>query len=1128
MKKFRILSVCMLIVGLNAFAQTTLHVPAGYASIQAAVNAASSPLDVIQVAAGTYSLPVSISKSLTLRGPNAGISGTGARVAEAELFNAPVQVSGNVQVRIEGFRFFQNSNANEACLLGGSASVQLKNSVFERSGLLAGANSRSISIAAGSGTKTIEGNLFTGDVSGGLFSTHRTWNSGIYLNGNGSTVNLLNNSFRNCRTAINLDDFNAGISLNANTFENNGTHLSFGGVTPTSGQFILGANHFTNVNAALVNLSNVNDNFRLDITSSTIAGSNFSALPLSSLFQLEQTMFHRGRSGRKGLVTYVGNRQYVVSVNPSIQAAINYGQSGQTIHVGPGTYNENIHLNKKIDILGSGSGSDPAAATIITQNASSASDATSGVLQLNASGSSGSPLTIRDIRITANGIAGISVGKFSQSSGVLVEHVLLENVSVWGSNRTNPCTELERGLYVDKTSSLRNLMVNNCAFNQFDYGWYLHKEMNAEGSVVQDISVRGTEFNDNILKALYAEKLGNALFDGCRVMNNGDQAWAANGCDQFRAYLGGFDVNLKAGNYQNISIRNSEFTGNGTGQSRDGSALTLKARSDAPTYSGFPASLTGVNIENCLISGNERGVRFVGTGPLSAALVRNNSIQGNNRQYSGNDGSAYGNIINSTSATISATCNWLGSDQPSVIASGIAGAVTFSPFLLNGTDGNTATGFQPSASCGEALPCAFTLVCSNQGKMFNGGEISAARSNTALALTPQKNDASGSINFFSLGFGGSITLKSTCPVKNGSGNDITVWETTFGTVSVNNLSERARVYASQDGINYYLMGTATYDGSFDLQSAGLAQASYFRIVDATSAISGQSASADGYDVDGIEVLNGYSGETTPAPIELGAATSVCNFSQGKMKNNGSISASRSLASNALGLPQNDQTINFVSLGFGGEICLKFDFAVFDGPGGELKLVETTFGNSACSSYPEKAQVSVSFDGQNWNLLGEFCQDQDQPIDITAANSGIQYVKIKDVSNPANFSSGFADGFDVDALVAISSFTGNEPCAGNSNGRRDVNLYDETSVPDEALPLSILPSADGLQLQFSRQSKQAQIEIRNAMGQLMESRVSTGVEWETELVPLSGHNLKPGVYFASVVQNGQRETVRFLR
>jgi hypothetical protein len=81
--------------------------------------------------------------------------------------------------------------------------------------------------------------------------------------------------------------------------------MSFGGVSPTSGQYVMGSNNFTSPAGALMNLSNVDPAFRLDITTSMINGAVFNTLTLSDLFLVETTMFHRGRGGRNGLVYYV-------------------------------------------------------------------------------------------------------------------------------------------------------------------------------------------------------------------------------------------------------------------------------------------------------------------------------------------------------------------------------------------------------------------------------------------------------------------------------------------------------------------------------------------------------------------------------------------------------------------------------------------------------------------------------------------------------------------------------------------------------------------------------------------------------------------------------------------------------
>ena len=97
-----------------------------------------------------------------------------------------------------------------------------------------------------------------------------------------------------------------------------------------------------------------------------------------------------------------------------IQSAINAASAGDTISVSAGTYAENINIDKQLEIIGAGN------ATIITQNSAGAGDSHIGVVQINASGTAANPILLQNLRIEPVGMAGISVGRFTETTGTVV------------------------------------------------------------------------------------------------------------------------------------------------------------------------------------------------------------------------------------------------------------------------------------------------------------------------------------------------------------------------------------------------------------------------------------------------------------------------------------------------------------------------------------------------------------------------------------------------------------------------------------------------------------------------------------------------------------------------------------
>ena len=352
----------------------------------------------------------------------------------------------------------------------------------------------------------------------------------------------------------------------------------------------------------------------------------------------------------------------------TVQAGINAVAAGGTVNVAAGSYAENVTVNKRLSLVGAGSGS-TAADTILAGDA--AGDYKIGVVNLSGSGvSAAEPLLIKDVRISAVGRSGISVGRFTEETGTSVDYLKLENVKVVGSN-TNPCTEQERGLYVDLTSSLTHLVATNCAFDNLAYGWYIQKKpILADLSTVKFVEVSGSTFNHNNIKGIYAEKLSDATFTNCVFSQNGYDASLLAACSYFAPWLAGVDLNLKAGDYGNLAFIGCAITDNATGGAREGVGMTIKGRGTGSdgSYAANPSTVTGVLIDGCTITGNERGVRFGEPGKANTTptgvVVTNSVLSGNTQHYVGVDGSAYGDAVNQTTATPDLSGNYWGQADP--------------------------------------------------------------------------------------------------------------------------------------------------------------------------------------------------------------------------------------------------------------------------------------------------------------------------------------------------------------------------------------------------------------------------------------------------------------------------------
>lgn len=445
-------------------------------------------------------------------------------------------------------------------------------------------------------------------------------------------------------------------------------------------------------------ISNTNN---IDVTTATFGGTTGGSATLAQNFVIEDKIFHAQDNASLGFVTVKAGEDFVTPLSGSVQRGINDGSNGWIVNVAAGTFNEAVNVNKVLTISGAGSGT---GGTIITNPGGTA-------ISLGAGTNSSNRVIAQNLRLTGSA-TGVVVSSYNTLNNI-------ESVSntVYGINLSSPNDLIvtnskfnfnQVGLKLALTASATNVSFTDCEFNDnANVGWYADANSSDE-PIFDNVTVTNTTFNNNVNKGIYTERLSNAVFNNITVNNSG-----TGGATNHRA---GIDINLKwRTDYTNIQILNSTISNCGTGDANGGGIL-IKARSDGGTYGANPAALDNVVLSNLFVTNNG------GTGTYSSGIrigEANNSLTGTNTsptnvsitQCSITGNAPYALRNATTGTTLSATCNWWGSNCPASVGAMINGAVTYSPFLLGGDDAEPVTvGFQTVAECGDGGVLAVTSI----------------------------------------------------------------------------------------------------------------------------------------------------------------------------------------------------------------------------------------------------------------------------------------------------------------------------------------------------------------------------------------------------------------------------------
>jgi len=552
------------------------------------------------------------------------------------------------------------------------------------------------------------------------------WVRDNVLNTNSATVSL---SVNNATNFVN----GSGIGL---LLEGGDATVNFNGAAPvdfntTLSKYIRLITNGTNVPAANINAQNV-----------MFGGANGTGLNNTQLFSVEDKIDHKIDWNSLGFVSVKANNDYV-TVNSfytpntsvaSIQNTIGIAVIGDTVNIGPGTFNENVTVNKSITLTGNGTGS-----TILTPSISCTGD---GITV------SSSSVSVRDLTVT-----DFNYGLRTSTDNTTfynVESIANCSYGLISTNGTRALTLLKcklnnniiGGWRVGTADVITNVMIDSCEVMTNGVGvnngfGIFVGAATPVANTFDTITIRNSDFSNNLKKGMYFEKLRNALIENVYMNNSGN--------DPAYGFNNGIDINLKYDSYSGITIRNCTITNCGltgtAGNIDNPAAITVKARDDSPSYNSDPATLTGVVIENNFISGPVNGLRFgefdkVNNSPTGVTVEENHF------------GNGYSNkaILNKTSGSITVSCNWYGTAVPAAVVALHGSNLNFIPYVVNGTDNDpgsagfqivpgSCTGVGPVTNITQSLTYATiapAITAANPGDVI---ELSAGTYNERVVIT---------------------------------------------------------------------------------------------------------------------------------------------------------------------------------------------------------------------------------------------------------------------------------------------------------------------------------------------------------------------------------------------------------
>lgn len=411
-----------------------------------------------------------------------------------------------------------------------------------------------------------------------------------------------------------------------------------------------------------------------------------------------------------GQFSAVQNLTFGTNAFDSINAAISAANSGDTIDVAPGTYSEQVNINKSITLLGGQHGVDAQGGR------ASASESI-----LDATNNAGKTQLV--------------VG----ADDVTVDGFTIQNET--NTNQFGAAIFLQPGHH--GTHVINDIVQNN------QIGLYLANDSTIDQAVIQhDLFQNNNQAGPGAGTAIYTDQfvaggaVTDVLIDSNKIAGNNNAGVALSGTDPTKPA-------------SDITISNNVIDSNGRGiyaYATTSSTITGNdiTNSTTPTDGGTSVAIGLFGSDNGItISGNKiengalRGIRIL-TDTSTPGITANQNITINDNAVFGFSGGSLVVESGSYTGTLDASKNWWGTNNATTIQSDVSGSnVAFSPYLDSGTNSiASGPGFQGDQT---------KLDATNLGAQVGGvgaiqAAVNAASPGATVTIQPGTYDEKVTVN----------------------------------------------------------------------------------------------------------------------------------------------------------------------------------------------------------------------------------------------------------------------------------------------------------------------------------------------------------------------------------------------